>query len=221
MAKKFNFKRLGRANKKFKDFNVNPRSQSHLDAIVTSKPKLQRTLNAIFSKKVATTVAVGAGVTTGAVIGSKMVWNYIEANSGCFRKRDNGKVCKVRELSCCQQDKLDNVNFCQKLDLFQNACDNYDEEQEKSCCRMCNCEDAGCEEGETLICQRPTVSDALVHYTENIGSGLLSTVTGLWSAITNIFTWMPYVVYAVVAILVLWLISLIYGYLPKKRNQDV
>lgn len=210
---KFNFKPK-KPNKKYKPFQHKVKSRQELDTLVRTKPKLKAAINKVFSKQ--TFVAVGV---TGAVAtGVASIWNYIESNSGCFKKNQSGKVCKVQEFSCCQKDRLSNVPDCDPIPLHAHLCDTFDESTEGSCCKLCKCSDGNCEEGDSMQCQRPTVADALGF----IGGSLTSRI---WSFLNTIFPWASYVVYGIAIILAIWILSVvlpvIYRILPRKRNQDV
>lgn len=212
VVRSFNFKPIRAMNKRFKAFNVVTKSMSNLDGLVRKNTKMQKVIKTVFSKK----TAVVAGVGTALGLGISSIWNYIESNSGCFKKLRDGSVCKVKELSCCQKERLDNVPNCPGMGPFQNACHNYDADQEESCCLLCDCVDSHCDEGEEMKCQRPTVADALTHFADQVKSGV-------WSAVEAVFPWASYVVYAIVALLALWLLSLAWPVIRKMvpRNKDV
>lgn len=210
----FNFKPR-KVNKRFRDFKFQTKSKAALQKLVAESKKLENVLKKLFNKKTVMTVGIGSAVG----IGITSIWNYIESNSGCFMKRNDQSVCKVRELSCCQQDQLDNVPFCDGFELhYQNICDNFNEEQEGSCCKLCTCDAFHCDSDETMQCQRPTVADALTHFAQTVGSGV-------WSTIDTIFPWLSYVFYGIGIILIIWLCSFVsyyvYGLWQRKRKQDV
>lgn len=210
----FNYKPSLKIHKKFKSIQLNPKSMKHLDDLVKKKSSVRKVIDKVFSKK--GLAVAGAGTAVG--VGVSSIWNYIESNSGCFMKQLDGSVCKVHELSCCQPATLDNVANCSGLSHFQKTCDNFDEDAEKSCCRLCNCEHVGCPDSEELKCQKPTVADALTHFADSVKSGV-------WSAIGSVFPWASYVLYAVLTLFALWLLNLALPFIkkivPRKRNQDV
>lgn len=210
----FNFKR-GKVGKRFKDFKFQAKSKSALDALVRGSKKLENVIKKLFSKK--TLMAVG--VTSAVSIGITSIWDYIESNSGCFMKKTDHSICKVRELSCCQKDALDNVPFCSGISVdYENICDQFNEEREGSCCRLCNCEAFHCDGDETMQCQRPTVGEALTHFAQTLGSGV-------WSSVEAIFPWLTYVLYGIGIVFIVWLLSLVSPYirrlLQRKKKYDV
>lgn len=214
MAKQrvFNFKPR-KVSKRFKDFNIKARSKAALSRVVAGSKKLEAVLNKLFNKK----TALAVGISSAVGIGVSSIWNYIESNSGCFMKR-NDQVCKVRELSCCQPDDLENVPFCPGVSpTYQNVCENFNEEQEGSCCKLCTCDAFECDGDETMQCQRPTVADALTHFAQTLGSGV-------WSGVDALFPWLSYVLYGIGIVFTIWLWSLIsphvYRLLQRKRKQD-
>lgn len=210
----FNFKPR-KVAKRFKDFKFKTKSKAALQRVVAGSKKLENVLKKLFNKK--TIMAVGISSAVG--IGINSIWNYIESNSGCFMKRNDQSICKVRELSCCQQDELDNVSFCPGISpTYKNLCENFNEEQEGSCCKLCTCQEFQCDTDETMQCQRPTVGEALTHFAQTLSSGI-------WSSVEAIFPWMSYVLYGIGIILTIWLWSLIsphiYRILQRKKNRDV
>lgn len=216
MAKRrvFNFKR-GKVGKRFKDFKFQAKSKAALRMIVNGSKKLENVIKKIFNKK----TVMAAGVTSVVGIGVASIWDYIESNSGCFMKRTDQSICKVRELSCCQQDALDNVPFCPGISAsFKNVCDHFDEVTEGSCCKLCSCEAFQCDGDETMQCQRPSVAEALTHFAQSLGSGV-------WSSVEAIFPWISYVFYGIGIIFTLWLMSLVSPYihrlLQRKKKNDV
>lgn len=189
MVRKFGLKRAVR----FKEFDFKvPKSKTAFTRVVEGNSKLSKVVNKIFSKKAL--IAVGAGTAIGYGIDS--IWNYIESNSGCFKKKGDA-VCKVRELSCCQPGPVNNVcpGFSKQ---YVNACDGYDEDVQGSCCKFCDCNTLQCGPDEEVQCQRPTVADALTHFTHTLGSNV-------WSVLTNLFPFLPYLLYAAVAVLFIWI----------------
>lgn len=214
LGRKFNFNPRRKIHKTFDSFKVKAKSLADLNDRIAKNNSLRKVITHVFSKK---TLAV-ATVSGAVAVGAASIMNYIESNSGCFKKNRDGSVCKVVELSCCQQDKLDNVPYCDGMTHYNTACDQFDEDVEKSCCRDCTCTKIGCDENEDMQCQRPTVADALTHFAQNVSSGI-------WSSIETFFPWISYVVYGFGIVLAVWLLSwiapFIYRILPRKRNQDV
>lgn len=207
LKRKFNFNPKP-VSKKFNNFKVIPKSKRGLKALVNKNDALKKTFNAVFSKKglavAATGTAIGAGVAS--------VWNYIESNSGCFKKRIDGSVCKYKEFSCCQKDSLDNVDFCEGSEKLTNVCDNFDEEKEKTCCRLCDCKYGHCLPNETMQCQRPTVADALNHFASQIGSTV-------WSGFEAIFPWVRYLIYGIIVLFAFWIVNLIQPFAFGKKKD--
>lgn len=214
MKKRYTFHRRQKVHKKYETFKTRVKSENDINVLVQRRKDFKNIIQHLFNKK---TFAV-AGVSSAVGIGVASIWNYIESNSGCFKRNADGSVCKVHELSCCQPGKLDNIPYCDGLKQYSNLCDNFDEEKEDSCCKLCSCKDVGCSENEVMQCQRPTVADALTHFAENLSSGV-------WSGIQTFFPWVSYVVYGIGIILTVWILSwvvpFLYRILPRKRNQDV
>lgn len=212
--RRYNFNARQKIHKKYESFKMKAKSQGELNKIVHKRSDLKHAIEKLFSKKALIVAGVGSAVG----IGVTSIWNYIESNSGCFKKNPDGSVCKVRELSCCQPEELENITYCDNMNLYHAICDQYDEEQEQSCCKLCDCTQVGCDEQETMQCQRPTVADALTHFAQNVSSGV-------WSGIETLFPWLSYVVYGVGILFALWILSwvgpFLYRLLPRKRNQDV
>lgn len=210
----FNLKPSLKIHRKFQSIKLNPKSKKHLDELLQKRSNVKKLIGNVFSKK---GLAV-AGVGTAVGVGVSSIWNYIESNSGCFMKKQNGSVCKVQELSCCQKATLDNVANCAGMEHYQNVCEHYDEDQEQSCCKLCSCDHVGCYDQEEVRCQKPTVADALTHFAESVQSGV-------WSAVESVFPWASYVLYAALTLLALWLLNLALPFIkkmvPRKRNQDV
>lgn len=198
-------------SKHLKPFKHIVKSRHGLQSLVKGSKKLTKVIEKVFNKK----TLMAAGVTSAVAIGVSHIWDYIESNSGCFLKRPDQTICKVQELSCCQPGKLDNVSFC---DGFANSlvhtCNNYDVEKEPSCCRLCSCQHLNCLPNETAQCQRPSVADALTHFAGNVTSGITS-------GITSLFPWLPYVIYVLGAIFILWILSFLKPFIYRKKRQDV
>lgn len=197
-------------SKRFSNFKVLTKSRKALKNLVASNEKLKGAIKTVFSKKGLKVVA--AGTVVGAGVAS--IWNYIESNSGCFKKRSDGSVCKYNELSCCQKGKLDNVPFCDGMDKMANVCNGFDEEDEKSCCRLCDCKHVHCLPGDTMKCQRPTVAEALNHFANQVGSTV-------WSGIGTVFPWISYVWYGLIVIFVLWITYYIRSVFWIIKKNDV
>lgn len=132
----------------------------------------------------------GVTLVAGATTAYAVTWveNYIASNSGCFLLSDDG-ACKVRELSCCQPDPVDNLSFCQLPIPQPEPCQHFNEDTEKSCCRFCDCKVQPCLPGQTLECRRPTVGQALSYLSENVTSTLLNWTSPLWKTILSYVLW--------------------------------
>lgn len=208
------FSRRQKIHKKFESFKMKPKSKAEVNILVGKKSDFKKVVQHLFSKKTLAVAGVGGAVGFGVT----SIWNYIESNSGCFKKNSDGSVCKVRELSCCQPKQLEDIPYCDGWNHYQNLCNQFDEEQEGSCCKLCTCKDVLCNENEEMQCQRPTVAEALSHFAENLSSGV-------WSGVTTLFPWVSYIVYGIGIMLGIWLLSwgvpILYRILPRKRNQDV
>ena len=216
------FKRFFKRSKAIPNYNVSvklsditkKKKLAKIDARINSKSTLSKMYKKLVNKK--TFLAV-SGVT---IIGFSVshILNYIEANSGCFKKQLDGTICKIKQLSCCQPNEVKHILTCSDLVIVSNPCGNY-KENDDNCCEHCKCGDGiKCKIGETVHCQRPTVDEALSYFSKELGSGL-------WSSIKTIFPWVEYVLYVVAIIITVWLVSFIlpifYRIFPRKRNQDV
>lgn len=214
MKRNFKFRPLRKFNKDYALYKVNVKSLDNLKVIAKSKSGLQSAIGKIFNKKVFLGITIAGAI----VGGMDHLWDYIEANSGCFKKLSDGSVCKVIELSCCQKNSVENIPNCPGMESFTHACENFDEDTEKSCCKLCSCEKSICDTDVEMKCQKPTVGDALTHFANEFGSST-------WSALKKIFPWAPYVLYACMTLLGIWVLSvawpIINKFLPRKRNQDV
>lgn len=125
------------------------------DLIKTAKN--DSTLKSIIKKIPIKKTVVAGGLTATAILVGNEVTRFLNDNTGCFLN----KKCKIKELSCCNQQ---GTRFCtEKFDL--NACQGYDV-KDSDCCKRCNALlYPNLPKGSTLKCQRPTVYDALVHLT--------------------------------------------------------
>lgn len=209
LKRKFNFNTKP-ISKRFNNFKVLTKSQKALQKLVKSNKKLSGAIKTVFSKKGLKVVAAGAVIGTGVA----SIWNYIESNSGCFKKRPDGTVCKYNELSCCQKGKLDNISFCDGMEKLVNVCKDFNEDDENSCCRLCDCKYVNCLPGETMKCQRPTVAEALNHFASQVGSTV-------WSGIGTIFPWISYVLYGLATIFVLSIMYYIRSAFWIIKKKDV
>lgn len=202
-----------RSGRKFAPFKVNVKSAKVLEGTVAKNARMRRVIKQVFSKK----AAVTAGVGTAVGLGVASIWNYIESNSGCFKKLRNGSVCKVQELSCCQKGSLDNVPNCSGMASYRSVCDQEYDDSDASCCKLCSCAEMGCDESEEMRCQRPTISDALAHFAATVKEGV-------GSALVTLFPWAPYVLYAGLALLALWAVSVAWPvlnrFLPRRKQED-
>ena len=190
------------------------KSIAKLTTTIKSNKKLSKAIEVIFNKK---TFIIAAGATVIST-GIHYIWDYIETNSGCFKKQFDGSICKIKELSCCQKKDVQDVPNCSGLILPSEPCKNYKEE-DTSCCDRCQCGgEITCAPGEEVECQRPTVAEALSYFSREVSSSL-------WSSVTTLFPWATKVAYGLAIILIIWILSYIlpvfYKIFPKKRNQDV
>lgn len=203
--KKYVFKRP-RVSKTFKEFDVVVKNRSALKRMVTSKKSLKKVFKKVFSYKGLKV----AGITTIVGLGVHHVMDYIQSNSGCFLKGPADSVCKVRAFSCCQKEPVHGVPFCDTSPSFMDtACDGFDEDQEKSCCRLCDCQNFNCLPNQTMECQRPTVGEALTHFGQNVAKGV-------WSTLTTLFPWLSYLVMALAGFFFLWIASLTFKWYKSR-----
>lgn len=191
--------------KKYKPFNKTIKNANQL------KPMLQNTtfkkvVTKIFSKNTFKAAAAVGGVT---VVGLAIDYinDYIQSNSGCFIKTKQS-ICKLESLSCCQPDPVENVSFCSFNVQYPDPCDNFNEDVENSCCKFCDCRYHDCLPSQTMECRRPTVGEALTHFS----SGLTSSI---WSILNQIFPWFAWILGIGATIVVIWLALLIYKKIRK------
>lgn len=152
-----------------------PPVPKHLDAYVHLKNfddvARDSTAKKILKKiPIGKTLAVGAGA-GGLVYLKTQVDAYVHENSGCFLRSRGGRVCKVRELSCCQPKQGKEVEPCTGYAFPKDACLNYDASKEKECCRLCNGKRPFLRNGETLTCRTPDAIEALSYFGKNVAGG--------------------------------------------------
>lgn len=102
----------------------------------------------------------------------------ISENTGCFLFDENGTVCKMKELSCCQNSEAGVPSCTPFKTILPNACDGYDEKSQKSCCRQCDCKYHNCLPTQPLECRQSTIGDALSYFQQSLTQsflGLLAT----------------------------------------------
>lgn len=152
----------------------------HLDKI--KNPKLKNIL------KTGGKITLG-GVAAGTAVGlsSKFINDYVIGNSGCFLEKENGEVCKMNLLSCCNPNESSYVKSCsadmiQRLGIPENACDQYDETH-PNCCRKCENEQYNFQKDEKLVCRRANTAQALSYFANNVTSSIAQTVLGTLSSI--------------------------------------
>lgn len=182
----------------FKGFKKVVKNVKRLNTWVNSDSLLKKAIKKVFSKK--GLKVAGATVTVG--VAAHYIMEYINTNSGCFLKNGKTVVCKVRAYSCCQKDPIDNVPFCPEDSdrVYRDPCNEYDGDNDESCCKYCSCEHFDCSFGENMVCKRPTVAEALSFFTVEAASGI-------WSAITEVFPSINYIIYIVGFLVILWILS--------------
>ncbi|GFQ68169.1 uncharacterized protein TNCT_729901 [Trichonephila clavata] len=156
----------GKISKRFDQFNFSVPNVKRLELHVKQHSALKSALKQIFSKK-AFVLATGSTLIG---LGTHYVNEYIQENSGCFLYEKGRVHCKVKELSCCQPQPVHDVPFC-SLHLSSQLCTGFDEDAEKSCCRLCDCQHQRCWPGQELKCRRPTVAEALSYFSKDFGFG--------------------------------------------------
>jgi hypothetical protein len=130
------------------------------------------------------TVAVGTTV----AVTTSLIENYIASNSGCFLLSEEHS-CKVKELSCCQPDPVENLPFCNLPMAQSNICNQFNEDVEKSCCRLCSCAEQQCLPGQTMECRRPTVGDGLSYIVDSLASPFGNVLSPIWNILSSWFMW--------------------------------
>lgn len=194
--KKWVFKRP-KIGKSFKGFRGTVKNVKHLRSFVSKNDSLRRVISKVFTKKglVAVTAATVVGV------GVSAINDYIQSNSGCFLKSENS-VCKVKDLSCCQPDPVDELSFCSQT-VQGDPCLNFDEDKEKSCCKLCDCQFYNCLPGQEMECRRPTIGEALAHYAQGL-------TLGAWNWVAYLVPLLYWAAGITTALIVLWIAWKIY-----------
>ncbi|GIY03989.1 uncharacterized protein CDAR_304831 [Caerostris darwini] len=191
--------RKPRIHKAFRAFKSSAKNIKHLQTAVTGNKKLRKVVSGLFSKK-GVTLAASATVLG---VGVHYINNYIQSNSGCFLTQGSS-VCKVKSLSCCQPDKVTNVNFCPDQDNQKKACNGFDEDVEHTCCRMCDCQFNNCLPNQTMECRRPSVGEALSHFSQSLTSNV-------WSFLGALMPWLYWVGCVLTGLLALFLAWFLYN----------
>ncbi|GFT26034.1 uncharacterized protein NPIL_17051 [Nephila pilipes] len=182
---------------KFKAFKSTAKSAKHLQAMVKKNKALHQVIKSVFSKKAVKVTALATVVG----VGVSYIDNYIQSNSGCFL-HSGSSVCKVEALSCCQPDAVDKVSFCSNTPVG-DPCHGYDEDVEKSCCRLCDCQFYNCLPHQTMECRRPTIAEALSYYAQEMTSSV-------WSGLMFLVPWLVWIVGTGIALFVLWIAWYVY-----------
>ncbi|GFQ65225.1 uncharacterized protein TNCT_120691 [Trichonephila clavata] len=178
---------------KFKAFKKTAKNVKHLQALVKKNKALQGVIKTIFSKKGVKVTALATVVG----VGISYIDNYIQSNSGCFL-HSGSSVCKVKSLSCCQPEAVDKVPYCPDQQTLGNPCNGYNEDVEKTCCRLCDCQYNNCLPHQKMECQRPTIAEALSYYAQEMTSSV-------WSGFMFLVPWLMWVVGTGIALLVVWI----------------
>lgn len=152
-----------------------PPVPKHLDAYVHLKRFDDVAKNSgarRFLKKIpiGKTLAAGAGA-GGLAYLKTQVDAYVRENSGCFLRSREGRVCKARELSCCQRERGREVEPCAGYAFPADACLGYDATKEKECCRLCDSGRSFLREGDVPTCRTPDAIEALSYFGKNVTSG--------------------------------------------------
>lgn len=189
--------------KRFKAFSKTAKNAKHLKIIVKNDSALRKILTKVFSTKTVLTAAVATTVG----VGISHVNDYIQSNSGCFLKSSDGTICKVAQLSCCQPEPVDGVSPCPQA-ILGSPCHGFDEDKEKSCCKLCDCKYNDCLPNQTMECQRPTIGEALTYFSQGVASNL-------FSFLANVFPVVYWICGGMVALLIFWITWTIY----KKTRQ--
>lgn len=195
--------------RKFKQFKRTVKNVKHLENIVKSDGALRKMIKKVFSKR---GIKV-AGIATAVGVGAHYINDYIQSNSGCF-VISGSSVCKVKNFSCCQPSKVDNVPFCLENPDYAKTCDGFDEDEEKSCCRLCDCNNYNCLPHQTMECRRPTIGEALSFYAKEATSSLLGFVNFL-------FPWLYWMFGAFIACISIWLAWKFYNRITKNNDLQV
>lgn len=162
------FNKVPRVSKKFKHFDFSIKNPKSKSVLPKSKSTATKAIDTLTSKKALAAMA-GAAIVTG---GSIYVNNYIDENSGCFLYENGEPHCKIKELSCCQPNPIDTLPFC-NLNVDAKICDGFDEEDEGSCCKLCDCAYHDCLPNQSMKCRRPTYAEALTYLSDSVTENLL------------------------------------------------
>lgn len=189
---------VSKGSHKFNRFTKTVKNVKHLDAMVKKNKALKSIIHTVFNKN---TVKLTVGATAVGV-GISYINEYIQSNSGCFLKSYDS-LCKVQALSCCQPDAVDSVPFCTLKPLAHDPCVGFDEDKEKSCCKLCDCQYNDCLPHQSMECRRPTIGDALGYYARELTSSF-------WNMLEHIFPWMLWILGVCGAFLMAWIGIVIY-----------
>jgi hypothetical protein len=166
--------RRPRVSKQYRAYNLSVKNAKGLEIIINKNTRLRKLVSVLFSSKTlalaATSTVIGVGISK--------INDYIQSNSGCFLI-SNDTVCKVRALSCCQPEPVNNIAFCPEIPLGYDPCHGYDEDKEKECCKLCSCQESDCLPHQTMECRRPTIAEALSYYAQGLSSDISKIFTSL------------------------------------------
>lgn len=151
------------------------RNVGKLNTMLKTDTLLKRAFNSVFNKN----FLKRAGIAATVGVGAHLVIKYIDTNSGCFLKDTSNVRCKVRNFSCCQKNAINELPFCPEDSDTDPCGNNFDEDKENSCCRLCSCEYYDCQPGQKLECQRPSIGEALSHFTSEALTGIAGLIPGL------------------------------------------
>ncbi|GIY64792.1 uncharacterized protein CEXT_420531 [Caerostris extrusa] len=83
-------------------------------------------------------------------------------------------------------------------DNQKNVCNGFDEDVEQTCCRMCDCQFTNCLPNQTMECRRPSVGEALSHFSQSLTSNV-------WSFLGALMPWIYWVGCVLTGLLALFL----------------
>ncbi|KMQ83657.1 hypothetical protein RF55_19443 [Lasius niger] len=200
------FRTIAKVKPKYRQFNRSFGRVPPLKRFILKNKHLQKTVKHVFSKTGLTFVTAASLATYAAT----QISSFIHNNSGCFLFENDEIVGKMKNLSCCQKESIQHVK---DLGLFadtapSNACDGYDnddddedaeKEKEDTCCRFCDCKYHDCAVNQRMECRRPTVGEALTHFSKDAIGWIGRTLGAL----------MPFLKYILIAVVLIFVFIVI------------
>ncbi|GFQ84519.1 uncharacterized protein TNCT_311261 [Trichonephila clavata] len=120
-----------------------------------------------------------------------------KALQGVVSLHSGSSVCKVKSLSCCQPEAVDKVPYCPDQQTLGNPCNGYNEDVEKTCCRLCDCQYNNCLPHQKWNANDDDCRSLVILCSRNDFS--------VWSGFMFLVPWLMWVVGTGIALLVVWI----------------